>query len=283
MSMQALDLENNVQQPSEQMTAAELEQFQRDGYFIARGLAHPALLKRMQEVTLQGLRDGTPPLEYEAELNYPGAPASLNERGGRTIRRLKQAYGRDPVFTEWVTSPGLVSRLAQILGPEVVMPLAHHNCIMTKQPQFSSDTGWHQDIRYWSFERPELVNVWLALGAEYPQNGCLKVLRGTHVAPVSREQLDSELFLRTDLPQNQNLIEQQVVVELQPGDALFFHCRTFHAATRNHTGEPKFSAVFTFRPGDNPPVPGSRSAALPEITILPAAATTPPPQNNNQH
>ena len=116
-----------------------------------------AVVERMIAVTEAGLRSGEGPVEYEADLRYPGAPASREQEGGQTIRRLKEAQGRDPVFTDWVRLPGVMSRLQQLLGPRVVMPLAHHNCVMTKQPQFSSETHWHQDIRYWSFTRPELV------------------------------------------------------------------------------------------------------------------------------
>ena len=46
---------------------------------------------------------------------------------------------------------------------------------------------------------------------------------------------------------------------LKAGDGLFFHARLFHAARRNRTDRPKWSAVFTARPADNPPVPGTRS------------------------
>ena len=241
--------------------------FLRDGYAIVRGLLDPATRETMSRVTAQGLAGEIAPVEFEADLHYPGAPASLAEEGGRTVRRLKQAQSRDPVFTEWICRPEVAGRLQQLLGPRVVMPLAHHNCIMTKQPRFSSDTLWHQDIRYWSFERPELVSLWLALGAERPENGCLSVIPGTHQERLSRDRFDAALFLRTDLPENQEILARQVPVQLDPGDVLFFHCRTFHAAGKNHTTQPKFSVVFTFRPEDNPPVPGSRSAGLPELLL----------------
>ena len=180
---------------------------------------------------------------------------------------MKQALSRDYVFMEWVQHPAIVGRLRQLLGPQIYCPLAHHNCIMTKAPAYSSETGWHQDTRYWSFTRGELVNVWLALGREYPENGCLKVIPGTHRMSFDRSQFDAELFLRPDLPKNRELIDREVYVELNPGDVLFFHARTFHAASRNTTEETKYSVVFTFRGADNPPIPGSRSAALPELLL----------------
>jgi len=248
-------------------TEAEVDHFRRDGYVIARGLLGEDLREQMMAITRDGLARLVEPIEFEADLHYPGAPQSRAANGGDTVRRLKQAHCRGFAFTEWLTQPTLVERLKQLLGPNVAMPLAHHNCIMTKQPRFSSETGWHQDIRYWSFERPELVSAWLALGREYPQNGCLKLIPGSHLLTLDRSRLDDDLFFRPDLPENRALIDQAVYAELEPGDVLFFHCRTLHAADRNSTGETKYSAVFTFRPLDNSPKPGSRSASLPELLV----------------
>lgn len=252
---------------SNALTADELAAFQRDGYLVVRQLIPPQYLEAMKRVTLRDLQLHQGDVEYEADLHYPGAPESRQAEGGRTIRRLRQAISRDPVFCELLKEPFVLQRLQQLVGPHVVMPLAHHNCIMTKQPKFSSDTGWHQDTRYWSFQSPELVNLWISLGQETLQNGCLQVLPGTHRQTFSREQLDDELFLRTDLPGNQPLLQTATPVPLQPGDALFFHARCFHAATRNYSSETKHSVVFTFRALENSPLPGTRSSALPELLL----------------
>jgi phytanoyl-CoA hydroxylase len=248
-------------------TDEELAAFHRDGYIIARNLAGVDLCRRMRDVVAEHLANRIEPIEYEADLHYPGAPESREAVGGQTPRRLKAAHARGIPFSEWLDDPKLVGRLRQIFSGDVVMPLAHHNCIMTKEPRYSSDTGWHQDVRYWSFTRPELVSVWLALGPEIPENGSLKLIPGTHRLTIRPEQLDSEKFLRNDLPENQALIARSIDARLDEGDVLFFHCRTFHAASRNFTSQSKFSVVFTFRPADNPPLPGSRSASQPELLL----------------
>ena len=134
------------------------------------------------------------------------------------------------------------------------MPLAHHNCVMTKQPHHSSDTRWHRDIRYWNFTSPKLVSVWLALGKEYPENGGLFVIPGSHRLKLQPSQLDESLFFREDVAENQPLLDSAVPVELAAGDVLFFHACTLHTASRNNTDQSKFSAVFTFRPADNPSI-----------------------------
>ena len=251
----------------DRFSADESARFEREGFVTARGLADAETCRQMIECTREALDAAIGPAEFEADLHYPGAPGSRAAAGGDTIRRLKEAHGRHPVFSRFISQPSLVRRLAQLLGPQIVMPLAHHNCIMTKQPRYSSETGWHQDIRYWSYDRPELISIWLALGRETPDNGCLYLIPGTHNMAFGPDRFDEELFLRTDQAENAALIARKCPAALEPGDVLFFHCRTFHAAGRNHTGQTKFSAVFTFRPKDNPPKPGSRSASTPELLL----------------
>jgi phytanoyl-CoA hydroxylase len=248
-------------------SAAEIDAFRADGYAIARGLVPAEQRARMLEVARAHLAAAIPPVEYEADTHYPGAPASLDAPGGRTVRRLLQACARDAVFREWATSAAIAARLVPLLGPRIDISQAHHNCIMTKDPSYSSVTSWHRDIRYWSFERPELVSVWLALGREYYENGCLLVLPGSHVSEFSAAQLDEAQFLRPDVEENRPWLAKRVAVELEPGDVLFFHCRLFHAAGHNQSADTKYSPVFTYHAADNPPVPGTRSASLPDLPL----------------
>jgi len=73
-------------------------------------------------------------------------------------------------------------------GERVLMSRAHHNCLMTKHPLYGSLTGWHRDIRFWSFEREDLVSVWLALGDETVDNGrcgSYRVLTGSRLTPIA--------------------------------------------------------------------------------------------------
>ncbi len=141
---------------------------------------------------------------------------------------------------------------------------------MTKYPGHSSATHWHQDVRYWSFDAPELVSVWLALGDEREANGALKMIPGSHRLELDRGRFDAELFLRPELPENAALIDTAVDVELEAGDVVFFDARTFHAAGRNGTDAVKLSLVFTYHRVENHPIPGTRSANYPS---LPLAAT----------
>jgi len=256
-----------------QATAAlEARAFERDGYVVVRGLCPPALRERLLAVTARHMAPLLGPVEFEADVGYPGSPASRSAEGGNTPRRLLHAYTRDPAFREWAVGHAVGDQLRAIFRAgfgheDVCLSQCHHNCLMTKYPGYSSATLWHQDIRYWSFDRPELVSVWLALGEESEKNGALKVIPGSHKLDLDRGRLDSALFLRTDLEENKTLLATARSVALEPGDVLFFHCRLFHAAGMNLTDEIKQSLVFTYHGRDNRPIPETRSALLPSIPL----------------
>jgi phytanoyl-CoA hydroxylase len=259
---------------NEGLSELQKQKFRRDGYLIVRNMATVDLRQRMIEAVETSLRPALGPLEYEADLSYPGAPENKSAAGGFTPRRLLNAYARDAVFREWANDAAVVSVVKQLLGTEQLMLTQnHHNCIMTKMPEYSSQTGWHQDIRYWSFDRPQLVNVWLALGDEYTEKGGMKFIPGSHKLELDRGRFDADLFLRHDLAENKILIDSAVDAELKAGDVLFFHCRTFHVAGANQTNEPKYSLVFSYHAADNKPIPGTRSARLDSVMLDQGSST----------
>ena len=242
--------------------------FERDGFVVARRLVDEAQCDALERAVRQSLAPLSGPVEFEADLGYPGAPQDRSAAGGDTPRRLLSAYSRGTAFRAWQTDARLGVRLRSLLGGrQAMLSQSHHNCIMTKYPGYSSATRWHQDIRYWSFDRAELVSVWLALGAEVESNGALSVIPGSHRLELDRGRFDADLFLRLDVDENRKLVDQAVVVELDPGDALFFHCRLFHAAGTNRTSSVKLSLVSTYHAENNHPIPETRSAQYPAVPV----------------
>jgi phytanoyl-CoA hydroxylase len=271
INLEAIAMSGTITQPTQSttqyFTANELHQFHRDGFVVVRGMADATVVRQIIEVTDEAVLRHTPPLEYESELGYPGAPTSFDALGGATPRRFKQALCRSPVLFDWATCPDVVHRLGQIFGSAPILSLAHHNAIMVKNPYFSSDTEWHRDLRYWNFLRSNLVTTHLALTPATPENGCLRFLPGSHTQSISAEQLDQAGFLRSDRPENRALLATELTIPLEPGDVVFFHCLTFHAARRNRSSEARKSVLFTYRAEDSSPIPHTRSAAYPELVL----------------
>ena len=187
------------------------------------------------------------------------------------MRRLLDAYLRDPAFAEWATAARLREWLESYFDEGVLMSRAHHNCLMTKHPRYGSRTGWHRDIRYWSFARNDLISVWLALGEETNANGALWFVPGSHRLELDNDRFDEAAFFRDDRADNAAIIRCAESPVLAPGDAVFFHCNTLHAAGTNSSNAVKFSLVFTYHGRSNQPRPDTRSASRPEIDLRPAS------------
>ena len=243
----------------------DIDRLRDRGFVVVRGFIPPGQLVVLNQVARQQLSARSQPLEFEADLRYPGAPTSRHTAGGNTVRRLLDAYVRAREFADCATAPAVAEWLEDYFGEAVLMSRAHHNCLMTKHPRYGSITGWHRDIRFWSFEREDLVSVWFALGAETADNGALWFVPGSQRMDFAADRFDEAKFFRADRDDNAAILRSAESPRLAPGDAVFFHCNTLHSAGQNRSDAVKFSLVYTYHARSNPPVPGTRSAAKPEI------------------
>ena len=249
------------------LSKKQIEEFNQQGYLLLKSFCPDPLWQDILSFARQQLEQRVAPYELEAELNYPGAPQQQGA-GSATIRRLLGAYQRHQCIQRWVHYPLLIKALYQLLQQPPLLVQAHHNCIMTKQPRFSSDSWWHQDCRYWSFQQQQLISAWLALGEETRDNGCLMVIPGSHLMTFEEHQFDNDKFFLSDRRENQSLLANKEYIQLAAGDLVLFHSRLLHAATRNNTQTTKLAAVFTFRYPSDGPLPGSRSASCDDIPLV---------------
>lgn len=249
------------------LTAPQISFFHHNGYLVLSKAVDDKQLKDIRQSAQYALKNPQPPWELESQLGYPGAPDSSEQLGGSTTRRLLGAYQRNILWRNWATNPQQAKRLRQLFNnDEIFLSQSHHNCLMTKSPQFSSDTGWHQDIRYWSFNTPKLITAWLPLNNEYAENGALSVIPESHRMSLSPQQFDEKLFFIPS-EQNKELISKELTLELEAGDILLFHSHLLHRACRNYTDVTKMSLVFTYYCSDSSPIKGSRSASMPSVRL----------------
>lgn len=234
------------------LTSDQIDTFNRDGFILLPKFAQTEMCDAIMALAEKHLKEKIEPIESEEEY--------LQEaKEGKTVRRLRQVYDREPLFSQWMTNPEIYPVLEQLLGEKPALLLAHHNSIMTKLPKISSITSWHQDIRYWHYENDNLLSVWLSLGDEYLENGLLEFIPGSHKMLFTHDQFDEQSGFRCDLPQNQEIIKKRVHQELHKGDIVLFHAKTLHHAHYNSSDKAKISFVYSVRGISNLPIKDTRS------------------------
>ena len=258
-----------------ELTPTELDAFNTNGFIVLRNFLNTRECEAILEVAKIHLKYKIEPIETEIDYGEKSKEYrtevtdynSIQKDQNLTVRRLRQVYDRDILFKNWMENEKIRPILKQILDDEVVITTAHHNSIMTKMPHSSTETSWHQDRRYWSYEGNNLVSVWLALDEENNENGVLEFIPKSHTMVFSKDQFgDKDYFLEED-SRNSLLIETKQSTPLHRGDVVIFHCKLLHRANENKTQEPKISFVYTVKGKKTEVVKGSRSAEYSEVSL----------------
>ena len=83
----------------------------------------------------------------------------------------------DPFWIRLCTDPRLIDVIEPFLGPDIALFGAHY---ISKPPRSGQPVLWHQDGNYWPLEPMEVITIWLAGDDSTPENGCMRVIPGSH-------------------------------------------------------------------------------------------------------
>jgi ectoine hydroxylase-related dioxygenase (phytanoyl-CoA dioxygenase family) len=128
---------------------------------------------------------------------------------------------------------------------------------MQKEPKVGGAWEWHQDYGYWyknQFLFPDqLVSVMIALTEANIQNGCLQVIKGSHkIGRVNHgfagEQVGADMTMVNHCLE----VMEHVYVEIEAGDALFFHSNILHRSEANTSDRPRWSIISCYNSLSNP-------------------------------
>jgi len=252
----------------------QLNSFQTNGFLILRNFVNLAQCEAILDVAKVHLKHLVEPLETEMEYIgkskiYRTEVSDYRSEGRKenvTVRRLRQVYHRDILFKNWMEDEQIRPILEQVLGEQVALTLAHHNSIMTKMPDTSTKTEWHQDRRYWRYSDDNLISVWLALGEEYEENGVLEFIPKSHRMHLKMSSLMKKSIFMIRVPK-MSLIETKVSSRLKQGDVVLFHSKLLHRANSNRSENAKISFVYTVKGASTKATEGTRSSSYPEILL----------------
>ncbi|WP_121067873.1 phytanoyl-CoA dioxygenase family protein [Chachezhania antarctica] len=244
--------------PHPLLTQADIDNFQRDGAVMIRGLFAEHV---------EGLRAG-----IERNLRHPGPYASENERAGETGRFFDDYcnWTRIPEFSSAILNSPAAEVAADLMGSSRVQ--IFHDHVLVKEPGTSMATPWHQDGPYYFVAGRQTISFWCPL--DPVDEASLRCVAGSHlwnkdVMPtrwVSEDSFfpDPDLYRPVPDPDAEGM--DVLSYPMAPGDAVAFHFRTLHgargntSATRRRAFSVRFvgdDATYVERPGrTSPPFPG---------------------------
>jgi ectoine hydroxylase-related dioxygenase (phytanoyl-CoA dioxygenase family) len=117
-----------------------------------------------------------------------------------------------------------------------------------KAPRNPKRIPWHQDVTYWPMDPPINLTAWISLGYSLEENGCLRIIPGTHKELVKHNPLDmkDEAFLKTEIDASFIDESKAIDIELTPGQAVFFTEKVFHGSEPNTSNIPRVALAMRF-------------------------------------
>jgi phytanoyl-CoA hydroxylase len=199
------------------------ESYERDGYVVARGVIDEALVEEAREHVdwLLGKHPDTRPEHLHHNLMQD-----------------------DPFWVRLVADEHLLDVAEKFIGPNVALFASHY---IAKRPFDGQAVLWHQDGGFWPLEPMEVVTLWLALDETTPENGCLRVVPGTHELSLQemheRSDVDNVLGSEIDL----STVDESRAVDilLSPGDVEIHHPNLIHGSHANTS--PRWRRGLTIR------------------------------------
>ena len=192
---------------------------------------------------------------------------------GGTVRLSLWNHPGDGIYGMFARCERIVRNAEKILGGEVYH---YHSKMIMKDPRVGGAWTWHQDYGYWyqnGVLQPLLTSVSIAVDRATKENGCLQVIAGSHhcgridhvltgdQAGADRERVD-EILKRMPLS----------YVEMEPGDALFFHCNLLHRSDQNRSEHPRWSMICCYNAAQNDPYKESHHPRYTPLKVVPDSA-----------
>jgi ectoine hydroxylase-related dioxygenase (phytanoyl-CoA dioxygenase family) len=174
--------------------------------------------------------------------------AALSPRAKRASTDDDGAFVED--FCNWQRIPEMeafirtsaAARIAgELMGSRTVR--LYHDHVLVKEPATRQRTPWHQDLPYYNVDGRENISMWCPVDP-VPRGSTLELVAGSHQGPwyMPRTFLDGQAKWfpegsLQELPDVEREPDRFRVIgwELEPGDAVFFHMLTLHAAA-GHQG-----------------------------------------------
>ena len=214
--------------------------FEEDGYVLVRGF---------YDDTETGLMRTA--MEEDPAISK-GMYNREDTEGGKTRLALWDQPG-DSVYGMAARCEKIVDAVEDLLGGEIYH---YHSKLSAKNAFEGGAWEWHQDYGYWyhnGFLSPAMASVMIALDHTTLENGCLKVLKGSHKlgridhSVIEGQQVGADL---TRVSEAEKHLET-IPVLMDPGDALFFHSNLLHRSDQNNSPDRRWTLICCYNRSNN--------------------------------
>ncbi len=223
------------------ITPGQWEHYHEHGYIIVRDLFSLQETSEMLAECESIHRGDFGELFADAAQVEPefAEAAKKNPELARLARKFSAVVERSVIFRKCLLKDKLLSILRDILGPDILL---FRDILMMKPARVGSKMPWHQDSNYWPIQPASLCSIWTALDEATIENGCMRVIPGSHKLDLIPSKDKGASALRDE----QIDLAKAIDVPLKPGSSLVFHSRLLHGSEPNRSEHHRRAFITSF-------------------------------------
>jgi ectoine hydroxylase-related dioxygenase (phytanoyl-CoA dioxygenase family) len=145
-----------------------------------------------------------------------------------------------------IRHPAILDAVEALIGPDIMV---WNTAVLMKKPHEPDFVTYHQDVLYWGNHPDHVVGAWLALSDSTVENGCVRVIPGSHKKGIlphvdtfgENNMLSRGQEITVDLDES-----RAVDMVLRPGEMSLHHTRTAHGSRPNLSDRARMGFVITY-------------------------------------
>ena len=231
----SLEAEITALRTANLLTREQIDQYDEQGFFVVPKVFDADEVRAMIDECESILRGDYGHLYTGAVQIDPGAPQQL-----KAERKISDVVERSQTFRKYLMKEDLLLRVQDVIGPDLML---FRDILMLKPARVGSKMPWHQDSNYWPIEPTSLCSVWTALDAATEENGCMRVVPGSHKLALIPSR---DVTGRGPLEDDQVDLDAAINVPMEPGSSLFFHSRLLHGSEPNNSDKSRRAFITSF-------------------------------------
>ena len=197
--------------------------FDENGYYVARGLFSADEVAHMREHFMELRKQGPRPGDMG------GDPAKDAADPLNQFPRFINMHDWDAQTAAWQQDPRFIKLASELIGDDVALC----QTMLYFKPPGARGQGRHQDNQY--IRQYPIIAAWLALDRCDAANGHMVVVPGSNklgILPVQPADMEKSFTGgETVIPEG----AEEIGVEMEAGDVLFFGGFTIHGSYPNQT------------------------------------------------
>ena len=151
-------------------------------------------------------------------------------------------------FMNIARQPEILNMVEQLIGTDFAL---WNSSFFAKPARVGTKTPWHQDGEYWPIRPLATCSVWIAVDPSTPENGCLRVIPGSH----RRRELGKHdyngaegLSLPLEIRQDEYDESSAQDIVLKRGQISLHDVYLIHGSEPNRSGKPRRGMTLRYMP-----------------------------------